>query len=60
MNEIGVLSSRGDQVAVGAVVGTGLGLLTGALIGASVHRKFVIQGKKEKFQHMQKKNGILP
>ncbi|PWT70421.1 MAG: hypothetical protein C5B59_20575 [Bacteroidetes bacterium] len=53
-------TSRGENAIAGAVLGTATGMLTGALIGALAHKKFIIHGKKERFQHMQKKTGILP
>jgi hypothetical protein len=58
--DLAIFESQADFAFAGAVCGTVAGMLTGAVIGALAHKKFIIQGKKERFHHMQIKTGILP
>ena len=57
---IQIVDNRQVAIAGGTVLGTFTGILVGALVGAVARKKFIIQGKKDRFRQMQKRARIIP
>jgi hypothetical protein len=53
-------TTKQQYVAMATVGGTLAGVIIGTIAGALAHKKFIIQGRKDKFREMQRKAKILP
>jgi hypothetical protein len=61
-NQVFIEIVDNKQIAIlgGTVLGTFTGIVVGAIVGAVAHKKFIIQGKKDRFRQMQKRARIIP